>query len=54
MPCGLYMVVSGQCKVGSEKLNIRSKKILEYSRFKETNKAFTLKGNFKDSYIREE
>ena len=43
------MVVKGQCKVGSEKLNIRSKKKLEYEKYQEAAKPpITLKGNFKD------
>jgi len=55
VPQGLYMVVKGQCKVGSEKLNIRSKKKLEYEKYQEAAKPpVTLKGNFKDQFIREE
>mmetsp|Transcript_31482 Transcript_31482/g.48154 ORF Transcript_31482/g.48154 Transcript_31482/m.48154 type:complete len:216 (-) Transcript_31482:216-863(-) len=55
VPKGLYMVVKGQCKVGSEKLNIRSKKRLEYEKAQPpARKPITLKGNFVDECIREE
>jgi len=40
------MVVKGQCKVGSEKLNMRSTKKLEFDRFYDKPKPFSLKGNF--------
>lgn len=48
VPKGLYMVMNGQCKVGSQMLSIRSNKLLEYAKQKEKAKPLTLKGNFKD------
>lgn len=54
VPKGLYMIVKGLCKVGSEKLMIRSKHNVEYERRLPKPKPFTIKGNFKDAYIREE
>ncbi len=54
VPQGLYIVVKGQCKVGSEKLNIRTTKKLEFEKFQEQPKPFTMKGNFQEKCIREE
>ena len=53
IPKGLYMLVSGQCKVGSEKLNIRSKQTIQYEKFKPAMKPIIIKGNNQDTYIRE-
>jgi CRP-like cAMP-binding protein len=53
VPRGLYMIVKGQCKVGSEKLNIRSLAALRNEKYAAPPKPMTLKGNFKDAYIRE-
>ena len=53
VPNGMYMIVKGQCIVGSKKLNIRSKQQIGYERYKEVKKPITIKGDFKDA-IREE
>ena len=50
VPKGLYIIVKGQCKVGCEKLNIRSNELLEYDKYiSPSKKPITLKGNFKDT-----
>ena len=48
------MIVKGQCKVCSEKLNVRTKQTSEYAKYQVQPKPITLKGNFKDQFIREE
>ena len=49
VPQGLYIIVKGQCKVGCEKLNIRSNKKLEYfPQNSPSKKPITLKGDFRD------
>jgi signal-transduction protein with cAMP-binding, CBS, and nucleotidyltransferase domain len=53
IPNGMYMIVKGQCIVGSKKLNIRSKQQVGYERFKEVKKPIIIRGDFKDA-IREE
>lgn len=40
VPRGLYMIVRGQCIVGSQKINIRMNQTFE--QFKDTRKPFTL------------
>ena len=44
----MYMVYKGQCKVCSQKINIVSKKELEFERNFPKSKPLTFKGNFKD------
>lgn len=52
VPRGLYMIVRGQCIVGSQKINIRMNQT--YEECHQLKKGFTLKGNFKDTAIRQE
>ena len=47
-PRGLYIVVSGQCRVGSERICVRNKNRLPFERLYEEKKPFTLKGNNAD------
>lgn len=54
VPEGLYIVVKGQCKVGSERMNMRSTKRLDFEKFPEKRKPMTLKGNFKDIEVARE
>ena len=54
MPKGLYILLKGNCRVGCEKINIRSKKKLEYERFQDPErKPITLKGNHMDILTRD-
>lgn len=49
VPQGLYIIVKGQCKVGCEKLNVRSTKKVEYFKhLSPARKPITLKGDFCD------
>lgn len=54
VPEGLYILVKGQCKVGSERINIRSTRKLEYEKYQDKRKPITLKGNFKEAEIARE
>ena len=54
VPEGLYIIVKGQCKVGSERMNIRSTRKLKYEKLQDQPKPMTLKGNFKDVEIARE
>eukprot|EP00347_Sterkiella_histriomuscorum_P024525 403330805 len=48
-PKGLYLLYNGQCKVGSEKLNMRSKNPFQFgNKLKKQVRNFKFKGNFHD------
>ncbi|CDW85001.1 camp-dependent protein kinase regulatory subunit [Stylonychia lemnae] len=48
-PKGLYLIFKGQCKVGSEKLNMRSKTPFSFgNKLKKQIRNFKFKGNFHD------
>jgi hypothetical protein len=47
-PKGLFIVTKGQCRVGSEQINMRSKDIFPMGRLKSKLRNFKFKGNFHD------
>ena len=49
VPEGLYIVVTGQCRVGSERTCLRSKKRFPWERYAEQPKPLSFKGNFADA-----
>ena len=48
VPQGLYIVIKGQCRVGSERICLRSKKRFPWERYAAKPKPLTFKGNFAD------